>query len=75
MRSIPTVPATAPPNSAPPSGSPPTERTGAEGDFAATLTNIATARTATAEGRLTDASGRLLAHGTTTCLIFDIPTK
>lgn len=32
-------------------------------------------RTATAEGRLTDASGRLLAHGTTTCLIFEIPTK
>jgi uncharacterized protein (TIGR00369 family) len=24
-----------------------------------------------AEGRITDASGRLLAHGTTTCLIFD----
>lgn len=27
-------------------------------------------RTATAEGRLVDASGRLYAHGTTTCLIF-----
>ena len=27
-------------------------------------------RVATAEGRLTDAAGRLLAHGTTTCLIF-----
>jgi len=27
-------------------------------------------RIATAEGRMTDASGRLLAHGTTTCLIF-----
>jgi uncharacterized protein (TIGR00369 family) len=27
-------------------------------------------RLATAEGRLTDAKGRLLAHGTTTCLIF-----
>jgi uncharacterized protein (TIGR00369 family) len=26
-------------------------------------------RIATAEGRLTDAAGRLLAHGTTTCLI------
>ena len=26
-------------------------------------------RVATAEGRVTDASGRLLAHGTTTCLI------
>ena len=28
------------------------------------------ARVATAEGRLTDAAGKLLAHGTTTCLIF-----
>ena len=27
-------------------------------------------RIATAEGKLTDASGKLLAHGTTTCLIF-----
>jgi uncharacterized protein (TIGR00369 family) len=27
-------------------------------------------RVGTAEGRVTDASGRLLAHGTTTCLIF-----
>ena len=27
-------------------------------------------RVGTAEGRLTDGSGRLLAHGTTTCLIF-----
>jgi uncharacterized protein (TIGR00369 family) len=27
-------------------------------------------RIGTAEGRLTDAKGRLLAHGTTTCLIF-----
>lgn len=27
-------------------------------------------RTATAEGRVTDGSGRLYAHGTTTCLIF-----
>src|SRR5262245_20880591 len=27
-------------------------------------------RIRTAEGRITDASGRLLAHGTTTCLIF-----
>ena len=26
--------------------------------------------TATAEGRLTDAGGKLLAHGTTTCMIF-----
>ena len=29
-------------------------------------------RIATAEGRLTDRDGRLLAHGTTTCLIFRI---
>ena len=29
-------------------------------------------RIATSEGRLTEASGRLLAHGTTTCLIFAI---
>ena len=28
-------------------------------------------RVGTAEGRITDASGRLLAHGTTTCLIFE----
>lgn len=28
-------------------------------------------RVATAEGRLTDAAGKLLAHGTTTCLIFE----
>jgi uncharacterized protein (TIGR00369 family) len=27
-------------------------------------------RIATAEGKLTDADGKLLAHGTTTCLIF-----
>ncbi len=29
-------------------------------------------RVGTAEGRLTDAQGRLLAHGTTTCMIFQI---
>jgi uncharacterized protein (TIGR00369 family) len=29
-------------------------------------------RAATAEGKITDANGRLLAHGTTTCLVFDI---
>jgi uncharacterized protein (TIGR00369 family) len=28
-------------------------------------------RIGTAEGRITDASGRLLAHGTTTCLVFE----
>jgi len=32
-------------------------------------------RTATAEARITDASGRLLAHATTTCLVFEIPAK
>ena len=30
-------------------------------------------RAATAEARITDASGRLLAHATTTCLVFEIP--
>ena len=30
-------------------------------------------RAATAEGRLTDAGGKLLAHATTTCLVFDMP--
>jgi uncharacterized protein (TIGR00369 family) len=29
-------------------------------------------RTATADGRLVDGSGRLLAHGTTTCLLFPL---
>jgi uncharacterized protein (TIGR00369 family) len=28
-------------------------------------------RVGTAEGRITDCNGRLLAHGTTTCLIFE----
>jgi uncharacterized protein (TIGR00369 family) len=28
-------------------------------------------RVGTAEGRITDGNGRLLAHGTTTCLIFE----
>ena len=28
-------------------------------------------RVGTAEGRLTDSDGRLLAHGTTTCMIFE----
>src|SRR6202790_5639450 len=32
-------------------------------------------RTATAEARITDAGGRLLAHATTTCLVFEIPTE
>jgi uncharacterized protein (TIGR00369 family) len=30
-------------------------------------------RVATSEGRLTDAKGRLLAHATTTCLVFELP--
>jgi uncharacterized protein (TIGR00369 family) len=30
-------------------------------------------RAATSEGKLYDASGKLLAHGTETCLIFDMP--
>jgi len=30
-------------------------------------------RAGTAEGRITDEEGQLLAHGTTTCLLFDIP--
>jgi acyl-coenzyme A thioesterase PaaI-like protein len=29
-------------------------------------------RVASAEGRLTDGNGRLLAHGTTTCLVFEV---
>ena len=32
-------------------------------------------RTATAEARITDAKGRLLAHATTTCLVFEIPAE
>lgn len=31
-------------------------------------------RAATAEARITDANGRLLAHATTTCLVFELPT-
>jgi uncharacterized protein (TIGR00369 family) len=30
-------------------------------------------RAATAEARITDAKGRLLAHATSTCLVFEIP--
>jgi uncharacterized protein (TIGR00369 family) len=30
-------------------------------------------QTATAEGRLTGADGKLYAHATTTCLVFDTP--
>ena len=32
-------------------------------------------RAATAEARITDAEGRLLAHATTTCLVFEIPKE
>ena len=32
-------------------------------------------RTATAEARITDANDRLLAHATTTCLVFEIPKE
>jgi uncharacterized protein (TIGR00369 family) len=32
-------------------------------------------RAATAEARITDAKGRLLAHATTTCLVFEIPRE
>ena len=32
-------------------------------------------RAATAEARITDARGRLLAHATTTCLVFEIPKE
>ena len=32
-------------------------------------------RTATAEARITDGKGRLLAHATTTCLVFEIPKE
>jgi len=32
-------------------------------------------RAATAEARITDAAGRLLAHATTTCLVFEIPKE
>jgi len=30
-------------------------------------------RTATSEGRITDANGKLYAHGTTTCIVVDAP--
>jgi uncharacterized protein (TIGR00369 family) len=32
-------------------------------------------RAATSEGRLYDAAGKLVAHGTETCMIFDMPQK
>src|SRR5450756_1548808 len=32
-------------------------------------------RAATAEARITDTKGRLLAHATTTCLVFELPTN
>jgi acyl-coenzyme A thioesterase PaaI-like protein len=33
-----------------------------------------TRRSAVAEARLEDASGRLIGHATSSCLIFDLPT-
>ncbi len=45
-----------------------TERTGIVRAEGKTI-NVGS-RIATAEGRIVDAQGRLLAHGTTTCLIF-----
>jgi acyl-coenzyme A thioesterase PaaI-like protein len=32
-------------------------------------------RVATAEARITDAKGRLIAHATTTCLVFEFPKE
>ena len=32
-------------------------------------------RTATAEGKIVDAGGKLYAHGTTTCLLFPVPAE
>jgi uncharacterized protein (TIGR00369 family) len=32
-------------------------------------------RAATAEARITDGNGRLLAHATTTCLVFELPRE
>jgi uncharacterized protein (TIGR00369 family) len=50
-----------------------TEETGAIRTEGRTL-NVGR-RTATAEARMTDAKGRLLAHATTTCLVFEIPKE
>jgi uncharacterized protein (TIGR00369 family) len=50
-----------------------TEHTGAVRSEGRTL--HAGRRTATAEARITDAKGRLLAHATTTCLVFEIPKE
>ena len=44
--------------------------------FVGTSRSLKTAesrRAATAEARISDAKGRLLAHATTTCLVFEIP--
>jgi uncharacterized protein (TIGR00369 family) len=48
-----------------------TEHTGAVRSEGRTLS--VGRRAATAEARITDAKGRLLAHATTTCLVFEIP--
>jgi len=41
-----------------------------DGSAAFTATGFGNSIFGTAEGRLMDIAGRLLAHGTTTCLIF-----
>jgi uncharacterized protein (TIGR00369 family) len=48
-----------------------TEHTGAVRSEGRTLS--VGRRAATAEARITDAKGRLLAHATTTCLVFEMP--
>jgi uncharacterized protein (TIGR00369 family) len=48
-----------------------TEHTGAVRSEGRTLS--VARRAATAEARITDSKGRLLAHATTTCLLFEIP--
>jgi acyl-coenzyme A thioesterase PaaI-like protein len=47
------------------------------GSYAAALLDSANVgrRAATAEARITDSKGRLLAHATTTCLVFEIPKE
>ena len=49
---------------------------GATGALRAIGTSLHTgSRTATAEGKLEDAEGKLYAHGTTTCFLFPIPPE
>jgi uncharacterized protein (TIGR00369 family) len=50
--------------------------TAAAGPLQAIGTSLHTgSRTATAEGKLVDAAGKLYAHGTTTCFLFPIPPE